>query len=240
VQSHHRRYRESEGVVEPLLCSHVFRPGVPNRDPSYLRHHIRAASYACCHRPRVRRRHSEKPAFAPGFELHVPPPSSTCAAARFLAWNPFPPFYFAFALLCRPMNRRLALRGTNRPSSRRLVPKSCTHARKAEIEHRPSRRHDAHRHLVQSPPFTSPRSEHCCHARAPAVAVPPRNLAVPSRDAAPRHGLRTRAEPWASRRQASEMHSLIRGRAHSHVRPEHDLEPVTRCVVVWSLPIQPR
>jgi hypothetical protein len=68
---------------------------------------------------------------------------------------------------------------------------------------------------------------------------PLRNLAAQSRDAAPRHGLRTRVGPWASRRHASETHSIIRGRAHSRVRPEHDLEPVTRCVVVRSLPIQP-
>jgi hypothetical protein len=189
----------------------------------------------------MRHRHSEKPSFAPGFELQVPPPSSTRAVARFLAWNSFPPFYFSFALLCWPMNRRLALRGTNGPSSRRLVPKSCTHARKAELQHRPRRPRDAHHCLVQSPPFASPKSEHCYHALAPAVAVPPpRNLVAQSRDAAPRHGLRTRVEPWASRRHASEMHNIIRGRAHSRLRPEHDLEPVTRCVVIRSLPIQPR
>jgi hypothetical protein len=81
----------------------------------------------CCHRSRVRRRNSEKPAFAPGFELQVPPPSSTRAAlASRLEY--LPSFYFAFALLCRSMNRRRAPVVTARLPSRHLEPKSCTHA----------------------------------------------------------------------------------------------------------------
>jgi hypothetical protein len=83
----------------------------------------------CCHRSRVRRRISEKPAFASGFELQVPPPSSTrVALASRLEY--LPSFYFALALLCRSMNRCRALRGTARLPSRHLAPKSCTHARK--------------------------------------------------------------------------------------------------------------